>query len=156
MSGLDLGQVKALIVRPICARLKLDQPAAINLVTGTVLAESDGTYLSQLGGGPALSLWEIERATHDDIWRNFLAFQTDLSAAVQTLMTQQDRYEQLVTNLGYACAMCRVDYRRAPPALPGPTDAVGLSNYHKDHYNSAAGKANAAANVAKFRLAIQA
>ena len=156
MSETPLSQLKALVVRPICTALGHAEPAAINLVTGTAVAESDAVYIEQVGGGPARGLWEMEQATHDDIWANFLAYQPDLAAVVSGLLTHQDRFEQLVTNTAYACAMCRIDYLRAPEPLPAADDAAGLSAYHKQHYNSSLGKANAAANVPKFQLAIAA
>ncbi|MFT9424981.1 MAG: hypothetical protein ABF570_07600, partial [Acetobacter syzygii] len=74
MQGLDLAQFKALLVRPVLAQIGLAGAAAVPLVTGTALVESGLVWLRQNGGGPALGLWQMEPATHDDCWRNFLAF----------------------------------------------------------------------------------
>lgn len=42
MSGIDAGQLKHLVVAPALAALGLDGDVAVNLVTGTALAESRG------------------------------------------------------------------------------------------------------------------
>lgn len=65
-NGLDVGQLKHLIVAPALAALGLGGDSAVNLVTGTALAESRAAYVRQLGGGPALGLWQMGPATHDD------------------------------------------------------------------------------------------
>ena len=85
MPGLDLAQVKALLVQPVLAGLGLGGSAAVHLLTGTALVESGLVWLGQTGGGPALGLWQMEPATHDDCWRNFLAFRPALAATVGQL-----------------------------------------------------------------------
>ena len=159
MSGLDTRQLKTLIVTPTLQALHLASPAAINLVTGTALAETRAAYVRQIGGGPALGLWQMEPATHDDCWTNFLNFpaQSHL-ATVCTRMRAPDlaATAQLVTNFRYACAMARIRFYRVREALPASTDAAGLSAYHKVHYNTAQGAADPAANVAFFAEAIAA
>ena len=159
MSGLNTRQLKTLIVTPTLQTLGLASPAAINLVTGTALAESRAAYLRQVGGGPALGLWQMEPATHDDCWTNFLDFpaQSRLATVCHRMRAADlDATAQLVTNLRYACAMARIRFYRASKALPPATDAAGLSAYHKAYYNTTLGAADAAANVAFFAEAIAA
>lgn len=139
--GIDVGQLRRLVIRPSLEYIGLWSQAAENLVVGTALTESRGEYLKQLGSGPALGLWQMEPATHADIWEHFLAYQDDLADRVRGLQTVRadDFHEELVGNLFYAAAMCRVHYRRVPAALPLPGDKVGLARYWKEHYNTPAG-----------------
>lgn len=159
MSGLNLTQLKNEIVRPTLDYLGLGGDAAVNLLTGTALAESDATYLRQIGGGPALGLWQMEPATHDDCWANFLRFpaQSRLATKLEAMLAPDlPRRQQLITNLRYACAMARIRFYRMRDALPAATDAAGLSAYHKVHYNTTQGAADPIANVAFFAEAIAA
>lgn len=158
MSGLNLTHLKTYVVTPALAALgaHFNSPAAINLLTGTALVESECVYLHQTGTGPALGLWQMEPATHDDCWTNFLAYQSALKQSLQTIMSPGVQLTQLITNLTYACCMARIKYYRSPLALPSEKDAVGLAGYHKAIYNSALGAADAAANVPLFQMAISA
>lgn len=157
VTGLDVGQLKYDIVQPTLTAIHLDGEAAVNLVTGIALAESRGAYLRQLTG-PALGLWQMEPATHDDCWTNFLnsAAQSVLRVRIAGLLSPEPRLTQLVSNLRYACAMARVRLYRAPAPLPSATDAAALSAYHKQFYNTALGAANAGANRVLFQAAIDA
>jgi len=159
VTGLDPSQLKALIVGPVLQAMGLYSTSAVNLVTGTALAESKAAYLVQSGGGPALGLWQMEPATHDDCWVNFLDFFPDaaFTLALEAMLTKDiPSVQQLVGNLRYACGMARIRYYRASPPLPNAKDAAALSAYHKANYNSALGAANAAANVVWFEQAIAA
>jgi hypothetical protein len=162
MSGLNLTQVKALIIRPVLAEFpdRYGTEAAVNLLAGTMLAESGGINLAQLGGGPARGLWQMEQETHDDCYVNFLNFQGQevLKITVQGFLGAQpsDPMVAMCGNLFYACAMARVKYIRSPLALPAATDAVAMADYHKAVYNSAFGSANATANVPLFQAGIDA
>ena len=62
----------------------------------------------------------------------------------------------MVWNLRYAVLMARVKYIRAPVPLPDAADAAALSAYHKQHYNTALGQANASANTPLFQQAVNA
>ncbi|MFT8541652.1 hypothetical protein [Acetobacter sp.] len=157
MPGLDLAQFKALLVSPVLEQLELGGNAAVNLLTGTALVESGLVWLRQNGGGPALGLWQMEPATHDDIWRNFLRFRPDLTSALRQVGgagAGVGSAELLVSNLAYACAMARIAYVRAPAQLPVATDSAGLSAYHKQFYNTLLGAADAQQNAALFARAI--
>lgn len=76
MTGLNLSQFKSLIVRPALAGARLGGEAAVNLLTGTCLVESGLSWLEQIKG-PALGIAQMEPATHDDCWVNYLRYQQD-------------------------------------------------------------------------------
>jgi hypothetical protein len=161
MSGLNLSQLKALIVTPTLEQMALaiaplSSAWAINQVTGTALVESNCTYLRQLPDGPALGLWQMEPATHDDCWANYLAYSFALGKVMQAIAGNASPSAGLmVTNLAYAAAMCRVKYWRSPRPAPAANDAAGCAQYHATVYN-AGGKANAVTNTPLFQQAIDA
>jgi hypothetical protein len=153
---IDLMQFRIRVIRPTLALLELGGPAAENLLLGTALAESRLAYLCQVGGGPALGLYQCEPATHADLWGNYIAHVDGLPAKVRGLMSDRPPLEQLVTNLAYATAIARLHYRRIREALPAAGDAAALSSYHKRHYNTVLGAADALRNETLFRQAIAA
>jgi len=143
-TGLDLSQIKTQVIEPTLALFpsKWNSPAAVNLLLGTMLVESGGIYVRQVGGGPALGVCQMEPATLQDCYDNFLDFSANaqIKAAVANVTVMGlDIVEQLEGNLYYAFAMARVKYIRAVPPLPAANDYVGLANYHKDYYNTSLG-----------------
>ncbi|MBF0400744.1 MAG: hypothetical protein HQL90_08250 [Magnetococcales bacterium] len=137
--GLNPYQLRDLVIRPTLQRLGLLSDAAEELVLGTAIQESSLHYLQQLDGGPARGLWQMERATHDDIWQNFLHFRTKLGLNVLGPYTRPD-HTRLVWDLAYACAMCRIAYLRCPEPLPHAGDIEAQAAYWKAWYNTPLGK----------------
>lgn len=138
---LDVGQLREKIVAPSLHGVGLWSLAAERLVIGTAIQESNLTYLRQIKG-PALGLWQVEPATHRDLWKNWLWHRPLFVGLIrQTAMvdipngnTPDD--ELLVFNLRYAAIVCRLLYRRIPAALPDADDWPGLAAYWKKSYNS--------------------
>jgi hypothetical protein len=128
-------------IRPALNTLEMGGLAAEQLVLGTGIQESLLVHRQQLGGGPALGLFQMERATHDDCWENFLKFRTALADTVrQTLAAgQQPVADTMKVNDRYAAAMCRIRYRRVSDPLPAPNDLQAMANYWKQHYNTPLG-----------------
>ena len=142
---LDPEHFRRHVIRPSLLRLGLQSPAAEALLLGTALTESGLARLVQTGGGPALGVYQIEPATHTDIWRHYLAYHPGLAARVLSLAAGGFGHpEQLVWNLAYATAMARLVYRRRAEPMPAATDLPGLAAYWKAHFNTAAGKGTAA------------
>ncbi|MGI9250700.1 MAG: hypothetical protein ACR2PR_05845, partial [Pseudohongiellaceae bacterium] len=117
---------------------------AVDLLLGTAAQESLlGTYVRQVGGGPALGIYQMEPATHDDIWQNFIEYQPGVQASLDEALDGAMAYrggpsaERLVYDLRYATIMARLHYYRRPEPLPD--DLVGLAQYWKTHYNTELG-----------------
>lgn len=147
--SLNLSQLRDYVVIPALNQLGLYSLAAEQLVMGTIAQESSGSYLKQLGNGPALGLIQMEPETHKDHWLNFIRYTSDLRVALLNMTSDSvdECYKlhgypdhiALVWNLRYAIAMCRVHYYRKPQALPKANDINGLAKYWKAHYNTALG-----------------
>jgi hypothetical protein len=136
--GLDVDQLRELVIVPTLKSLNLHTKAAENLVLGTALVESRARYIKQLGTGPALGIFQMEPATHDDIWDNYLSYRTDLANQIKELVRVTEAGE-MIGNLYYAAAMCRVHYRRVRSPLPEAGNALDMACYWKNHYNTALG-----------------
>lgn len=132
---------RELIVRPTLEALGAWSQSAEELVIGTAAHESLLYHLKQLGG-PALGVYQIEPATHKDVWDNYLAYREDMASKVRGMASQHlaDLDDELVGNLHYATAICRLIYYRRPEPLPAADDVVGLAQYWKAHYNTHLGK----------------
>jgi hypothetical protein len=128
-------------IRPALAKLEAGGRAAEQLVLGTAIQESLLVHRRQLGNGPARGLFQMEPATHDDCWNNFLKFRPVLAAKVrQTLDAGQEPVAgTLEVNDGYAAAMCRVRYLRVAAARPDADDVAAMAAYWKQHYNTPLG-----------------
>jgi len=130
------------VIRPALADIGLDQPAAEALLLGTALVESGLMWLVQHDGGPARGLYQVEPATHADVYENYLDFapRAELKKRVTDLLAPRPRpLDQLVTNLAYATAIARLVYWRVKEPLPDPLDAYAMGAYWKRHYNTRLG-----------------
>jgi len=136
---IDPGQLLQHIIRPVLQSLNLYSIAAERLVLGTACQESEcGRWVRQIGG-PALGIYQMEPATYDDLWTNFLAYQPTLGPKVKKYAAGLvlSNADELVGNLYLATAMCRVHYYRVKEPLPD--DLPGQAAYWKQYYNTPSG-----------------
>lgn len=122
---------------------------ARELLMLTAATESHlGTYWRQIKG-PARGIFQMEPATEQDIWVNFLAYKQPLLKLLKDLLGPANfNFPALQWNLAYQIAMARVHYFRVKKPLPliGATgnwshkEVMQLAEYWKDHYNTSAGK----------------
>lgn len=149
--------LQTLVIRPALMAIGLHSDASERLLVGTAATESTVGTVTRLRQtvGPALGIFQIEPATHQDVWRNYLAFRPELAARVRALCPPE--YVQpdgtiedtaLVGCLPYAAAIARLVYVRAKPPLPAADDVPGLADYWVRFYNRG-GKGT----VAKFMQA---
>lgn len=152
--SLDPRQFRARVIAPVLSHLGMQSAAAETLLLGTALVESGLSALVQGHGGPALGVYQIEPATHDDIWLNFLAHRDILRRRVEDLAggvpPGAPVTEQLVVNLAYATAIARLVYYRRPEPLPPAWDIEALGRYWKAHYNTRLGAGDPAEFVRRY------
>lgn len=139
--SLNYNQIKDLIEKTL-QEYNLYSESAVNLLLGTLAQESKfGTYLKQLGGGPALSMFQIERPTFN--W---------LKHAYMNKYNLQDvEFEDLEWNLKLAILFCRLRYYVVPAALPDANDIQGLAEYWKNYYNTYLGKGKVSEFISNYK-----
>ncbi len=134
-------QLRDLITETL-KQINMHSESAVNLLMGTAAQESHlGTYIRQIKG-PALGIFQMEPATHNDIWDNYIDYKP-LSFTQNIAKTSNVQFPDsntLLFNLKYAIIMCRLHYRRVPETLPEYYDVKGLSRYWKVYYNTHLGR----------------
>ena len=158
---INFHQFKTHVVIPTLKYLEDEIPyseEAVDLLMLTAGHESKGgRFLRQVGvpeGVGAYGIYQMEMATHDDIYENFLEHRPSLAGSIITLVSSTLLVRQdLVVNLAYATAMARVHYWRVKEALPKKDDSGYLDNlgkYAKQYYNTHEGKATSSKYVTDY------
>lgn len=145
-------QLRLLIIRPTLSALALYSPEAEELMMGTCAHESKGgTFLKQ-ENGPALGAWQMEPATHDDIWKNYLPHQTVLASKLINFcrvgVSEHPRAEYMIYHLNYACSMARILYHRKHAPMPKTLEEQ--AQVYVEYYN-AGGKATVEEYIDDYR-----
>ena len=137
-------QLREFIIKPALIDLLIYSKDAEELLVFTCANESDGgTYLHQING-PALGIYQMEPATYNDIWFNYIVNRKDIM--LQLLhsfdagrMPSEDR---LIYDLKFATVMAMIHYMRISASLPDANNVKAIWNYYKTYYNTNAGKAS--------------
>ena len=140
----DMEAFRLEVVRPTLIHLQeyhpqMWSPAAENLIVGTAAHESSGLkYVRQVGGGPALGVFQVEPDTATDVWESYLTVRAPkLGELIRELLWPwPDRASQLVWNSAYATAIARLVYWRRPEPLPNADDIEGLAQYWGRFYQT--------------------
>lgn len=131
-------QLRELIIRPALEKLVLYSVEAVELLIFTCAVESKGgTFLKQIKG-PALGIYQMEPATYNDIWQNYIRVKSGLRTMMGLhfnayTMPSEDR---MIYDLEFATAMARIHYARIPMPLPMTSDIDGIWQYYKHFYNT--------------------
>ena len=118
----------------------------LSLCTAAIESQC-GYYIKQVGG-PALGIWQMEPATHDDIWGNCdvlnQGVDSTLVRSVVFALAPMGKCgdEALITAPMYACAMARLKYSMDPKPLPDHHDIKAVYDYYKRIYNTPLGASN--------------
>lgn len=134
---MDTQQLRELIIEPTLKEIGLYSEQAVKLLLGTAAQESHmGKYIMQVGGGPAMGIYQMEPATHDDIWDNYLKYKGELAEKIGRLSPECEASD-MIHNLKYATAMARLQYYRFPESLPDSQE--GMAALWKKRYNTPLG-----------------
>lgn len=140
--AIDPQHLRDLVIRPACEAIGLWSVAAEELLLGTACQESKcGTFLKQLGHGPALGIFQMEPRTHGDLWESFIKGREGIEKGLRDVSGDmlQTYPHLMVTNLLYAAAMCRIHYYRIKDPLPAAGDIPAQAAYWKRFYNTPKG-----------------
>lgn len=153
---MNIRQFRDVIVKPTLRFLAPEIPyseTAVELLMMTMAHESNGGYYLEQVKGPAKGPYQMEPATEDDIWQNYLEYNQPLCDKLHELCIGLPQYPELYdnelsANLFYATAMARLQYYRDSQPLPsGDLHYDGtireLAHYAKRVFNTEAGKAHA-------------
>lgn len=137
--AIDPKHLRELVIQPACKAIGLWSVAAEELLLGTACQESKcGTFLKQIGKGPALGIFQMEPRTHDDLWKNFIGAHPNIRAGI-THVGEHEKAEDMAWNLRYAAALARIHYYRVKEALPAAGDIPAQAAYWKKYYNTPKG-----------------
>ena len=124
---------------------------AVELLMLTAAVESQmGTYLKQRGGGPAKGIFQMEPATHDDIWNNFIQFRPKIAEYLTGDYEVAYAPDEMVWNLKYAIIMARIHYLRV--SSPIPRDIDDMAAYWKKYYNTYKGKGSIEKAITAYKI----
>ena len=135
---MDAHQLRTLIIRPTLIAIGKHSAAAENLMMGTAAQESDlGFYVKQINGH-ALSMFQIEKITFDDIFFRYLEnrFEDRERIIEYCNFAQEPRFGDLVDNIRLAVIIARYKYWMIPEPLPEEDDLAGLASYWNRYYNT--------------------
>jgi len=155
---MNLNQLKQDIITPTLSILQAYSDDAMELLIFTCAVESNGgEYVKQING-PALGIYQMEPATHSDIWSNYIRRNVRLQQIIGLNFNcpTVPNTDRLVYDLRYATMMARLNYMRFPEALPDRNDHEALFEYYKKYYNTEFGKATKAESIKKYKAFIKA
>lgn len=150
------------LIKMVLARMekyvpKVNSPSAVNLLLGTAAVESDfGSYLRQLGEGPAKGPFQMEPDTEADIWQNYIRHRKALKDCLLALCDATGpQPEKLETDLVYSIVMTRIYYLRKREKLPAADNIPALGGYWKCHYNTLKGKGTIGEFIKKYDIFVR-
>lgn len=140
-------------IKDVLERLNMYSDGAVELLMGTCAVESDFCkFDKQIGGGPALGWWQMEPATMNDLWSNYIKYKEGLKAI---LASEFEMYgpniERLQNDPEYGIVMARLLYRRSKTLIPDADDIAGLATTWKKVYNTYLGKGTVEKFIKKYK-----
>ena len=130
-------------------------PDAVDLLMLTAAQESHlGESIYQIGGGPALGIFQIEPATYRDLCDNYLRYQKQLGYILSLYKIPGLSDElNLVGNLLYQVLVARLLYWRHHEFIP--TTLEGRAALYKKYYNTPKGKATVEEALANYKRYVE-
>lgn len=165
-------QIAEYVVDPVLEALDLD--GRLTMLAYAAQESHMGAYIHQING-PALGLWQVEPATHDDVWRYLLRKDDPNETRIKRmewikyLIPTTSKYfyactkkywleeklynqyhDRLIYDLRYCCAIARLKLYMIPKPLPAEDDIEGMAEYWKAYYNSSQGKGTEEQFIIKY------
>lgn len=138
---MDPIQFRDMIIIPTLQEMDTYKPgmyseAAVILLLGTALVESNLSYIKQKGG-PALGIYQIEPKTADDVMVRYIMGKPSFHAMFEQMIGGQwaINYQKLiVSDLKFATMVARLRYWMEVDMIP--TDLPSIAAYWNKHYNA--------------------
>ena len=123
---------------------EMNSPEAVELLMMTAAQESFcGRFIKQLICGVAKGIFQMEPATYDCLFTNYIRYDQDLLLKITSMFPVDitTLEIQLCGNLPYQIVLARLNYRRKPGRIPAVDDTLGLAYYYKKYWNTYLGAA---------------
>jgi|GEM_PF-604385 len=115
--GIDVSDLRELIIKPYLQVLGEYSPTAENLLLGTAAQESRLGLRCYCAVTKGLGLYRMTAEKHQELWDTYLVQSPDLASQQRGLASQQqflkNPHSELMSNLSYATGMAWMIYRRA-------------------------------------------
>lgn len=133
---INIHQLARYVITPTLEEIpKGYSPEAVTLLLMIAAHESNGgEWIAQIGNGPARGIYQIELATHDDVWKH-----SDSIHHNARFMGILNEPKRLFYDLRYQTFVARQKLFMVKEPLP--TDLMDLAAYAKEHWNTQQGKA---------------
>jgi len=132
--------IKKHIIAPALVAICAYSDDRLDMVFATGAAESLYQDIKQ-HNGEAASWFQIERKTHDDLYR-FLTVNKKqyIIDGLIKLTHGRIHFKEVLVNPFYAAACCAIRYMYEPSPLPKAGNRTAQAAYWKQFYNSSKGK----------------
>ena len=130
-------QLEKYIIEPTLQDIDMYSENAMYLLIITMAIESRlGTFVKQIGGGPAVGPYQMEIATYNDNWENNLRFRDGLrkNLLLATGHAVPPEAENMVWDWKLATAMARIHYSRFKEPIPEMHDFDSLVEYYYKYW----------------------
>lgn len=119
------------------------------ILIATMATESlGGRYLVQEGAPDAVGVFQMQKATYNDLITNYLLPRWKKEIYITDF--EFNAFERMKYDLIYAAQMARILYLREPNPLPKYDDLNGMWETYKRWYNSVDGKATKEGFIKKY------
>ena len=114
---------------------------AVELLLGTSARETRLGKIPDRPGMGGVGPFQVNPKTEEHLWNSYLRQNPRLAKNLTkaTGVAGPDP-KALSGNFPYSAVMARLAYTRANTPIPSMKDPVGMANYWKEHYNTAAGQ----------------
>lgn len=120
---------------------KTHHPVELLMLTAAQETHLGALGRRQMGGGPALGIFQMEPATYWDCWERFVKGRQKLQKMIAYDWNVDPWPTKMAESDDFAILMARVKYRLVPMALPREDDLYQLAAYYKRWWNTPLGAA---------------
>jgi len=128
------------IIKYVLGKINMDSEEARAMIFATGKAESGFRALEQMGG-PAVGFFQVEPATIQDVWDNYVFYRPEIKTDLYALgFDDGDMKHSVMSSVALQVAFARLQYRRFKDPLPSAQDMQSQAKYWKKFYNTELGR----------------
>jgi hypothetical protein len=128
------------IIKYVLGKIDMDSEDARAMIFATGKAESGYRVLEQMGG-PAVGFFQVEPATAQDVWDNYVFYRPQIKTDLYALgLDDGDLKHSIMSSIALQVAFARLQYRRFKDPLPKSDNKEAQAKYWKKFYNTELGR----------------